>query len=48
MMIYYIKYLKVKGGYKADGFNTVFKRLSDLKAYFERTSHVKVRFIKGY
>jgi len=47
-MAYYIKYLKVKGGYKAEGFTRVFKRLNDLKAYYTKTSSVKVKFIKGY
>lgn len=46
-MIFYIKYFKVKGGYKADGSNIIFKRLSDLKVYFEHKSLVRVKFLKG-
>lgn len=44
----YIKYNKVKGGYKADGFSQVFKTINELKTYFNRTSSFKVKFIKGY
>ena len=47
-MTYFIKINKVSGGYKADGFSRVFKRVSDLKRYFERTSSAKVKFIKNY
>lgn len=46
-MVYYIKYKKVKDGWKADNFSKVFKTLNELKYYFERTSSVKVKFIKG-
>ena len=46
-MTYYIKYFKLKDGYKADGYSRVFKTLKDLKIYFNRVSHVNVKFIKG-
>ncbi len=45
-MIYYIRFTKVKAGWKADGFNRTFKTMNELKTYFERTSQVKVKFIR--
>lgn len=46
--MYYLKYIKVKDGYKVVGFQKVFKTLTALKNYYNRTSQVKVKFIKGY
>lgn len=43
-----IKYIKIKDRYKADGFSRSFKTLTDLKNYFNKTSAVQVKFIKGY
>lgn len=44
--VYYIKYKKVRGGYKAEGFTRIFKTVTALKNYFNRTSHYKVKFIR--
>ena len=44
---YYIKYFKVKGGYKAEGYSKIFTTLTSLKQYFTKTSSVKVKFIRG-
>lgn len=43
---HYIKYKKVIGGYKAEGFTRTFKTASALKNHFTRTSHIRVKFIK--
>lgn len=45
--VYYIKYRKVNGGYKAEGFARVFKTVTALKNYYTRTSSVRVKFIRG-
>lgn len=42
----YIYYSKVTGGYKVDGFSKVFKTVTELKGYFNKTSHFPVKFIK--
>lgn len=47
MSVYYIKYRKVRGGYKADGFSRTFKTVTELKNYFNRTSSTKVKFIRA-
>lgn len=45
-MIYYVRYTKVKNGYKAEGYSRIFKSVFDLKSYFEKTSNFKVKFIR--
>lgn len=46
MPVLYVYYNKVTNGYKAEGFSRVFKTVTALKNYFNRTSDYKVKFIK--
>lgn len=47
-MVYYIKYLKSSKGYYSDSMpSKYFTTLTALKNYFNRTSSVKVKFIRG-
>lgn len=48
-MVYYVKYYKSTKGYYSDSMpSKYFSTLTSLKNYFNRTSQVKVKFIKGY